>query len=190
MNYVSNLDFEVDVRVVVSYQTGNVDSRFAILGRSLQASSHGKVFVNRVETILGISLGNYLLGGFVSDHKKEVRREQKVKKLRKQTYTKELDVVKDLVVESKVIAGNEINAGVLLDLPVLETKSLALVEELITRELASPVCFSGLLQVSKTPHTGETEDRSESLISILSQLRGVSKVGLRLNHFHNVYSST
>jgi len=78
---------------------------------------------------------------------------------RGETYVEHLDVVEDVVVESEVVAGNNIDTGVLLDLPVLAAKSLALGEQVISRELAGPVCLIGLLQVSQTSHAGETQDR-------------------------------
>jgi hypothetical protein len=59
-------------------------------------------------------------------------------------YPKELDVVEDLVIEGEVITRNKINSRVLLDLPVLQTEPFALVQELIARELASPVRLGGL----------------------------------------------
>ena len=77
-----------------------------------------------------------------------------------QTYTKVLDVGENLIVESEVIAGNDIDTGLLLDVPVLETESLCLAEELSLGELAAPVSFGGLLQVTVYSHAGETEDRS------------------------------
>jgi hypothetical protein len=55
------------------------------------------------------------------------------------TYTKVLDVCEDLIVESEVIAGNDVDTGLLLDVPVLETKSLCLSKEIILRELTAPV---------------------------------------------------
>lgn len=76
-----------------------------------------------------------------------------------ETYIEHLDVVEDVVVESKVVAGDDVDTGVLLDLPVLTTESLALGEQVVSRQLASPVCLVGLLQVSQTSHTGETQDR-------------------------------
>jgi hypothetical protein len=47
--------------------------------------------------------------------------------------------VQDLVVQGKVIAGNNVDAGILLDLPVSETQSLGLGEEVSLRDLATPV---------------------------------------------------
>lgn len=85
------------------------------------------------------------------------------------TYSKVLDLVQNLIVESEVIAGNNIDAGLLLDVPVLETKSLGFAQEISLGELAAPVCFCRLLQVTVDSHTGETEDRSakDMFISIL-----------------------
>ena len=48
-------------------------------------------------------------------------------------------MVEDLVVESEVIAGDDIDTGILLDLPVGETKALGLLEELSLGELSTPV---------------------------------------------------
>lgn len=73
-------------------------------------------------------------------------------------YVEELDVVEEVVVESKVVAGDNINAGVLLDLPVLKTETLALLQEVITRELVGPVSLVGLLELTVRTHAGETED--------------------------------
>jgi hypothetical protein len=54
-----------------------------------------------------------------------------------------------MVVESKVVGGDDVDTGILLDLPVGETESLALGEELLLRELAAPVGLVGLLEVTK-----------------------------------------
>ena len=67
---------------------------------------------------------------------------------------------KDLIVESKVIAGDDVYAGFLLDVPVLKTEPLGLTKELGLGELASPVCFGCFLQVTVDSHARETEDRS------------------------------
>lgn len=74
------------------------------------------------------------------------------------TYVEHLNVVENVVVEGEVVAGNDIDTGVLLDLPVLETESLALGEEVISGELAAPVGLVGLLEVSQASHAGETQD--------------------------------
>ena len=77
----------------------------------------------------------------------------------------------DLIVESKVIAGDDINASILLDLPVSKTKSLGLCEQVGLGELSTPVCFGCLLQVTVDTHARETEDRSgvDTNISIIKK---------------------
>lgn len=67
-------------------------------------------------------------------------------------------MVEDLIVESKIVAGNDIDTSIFLDLPVLSTKSLSLAQELITRDLAAPVSLGGLLKVTELSHTGETQN--------------------------------
>ena len=77
------------------------------------------------------------------------------------TYTEELDVVEDLVVERKVIAGNDLDTSILLDLPVLQTKSLSLLQKFITRDLVTPVSLGGLLEVTESSHAGETQNSAK-----------------------------
>lgn len=55
------------------------------------------------------------------------------------TYTEVLDVREDLVIESKVIAGDDVHAGIFLDLPVGKTKTLGLSEKVGLGEVASPI---------------------------------------------------
>lgn len=98
----------------------------------LETTAHGEVLVKSVEVVLGVTLGDG---------------------------TEELVVVKDLIVESEVVAGDNIDTGILLDLPVLQTETLALSEELVTGDLSTPVSFGGLLQVTELTHTGETQNR-------------------------------
>ncbi len=43
-----------------------------------------------------------------------------------ETYTEVLDVGEDLVIESKVVARDDVDAGILLDVPVGKTKTLSL----------------------------------------------------------------
>lgn len=74
------------------------------------------------------------------------------------TYVEHLNVVKDVVVEGEVIGGNDIDSSILLDLPVLKTKTLTLGEQVFSRELAAPVSLVGLLEVSQASHTGETQN--------------------------------
>lgn len=76
------------------------------------------------------------------------------------TYTEILDVGENLIVESEVVAWDNIDTGLLLDVPVFQTESLTLSEELSLGELACPVTFSGLLQLTEGTHARETEDGS------------------------------
>lgn len=73
-------------------------------------------------------------------------------------YIEELDVVKDLVVVREVIGGDQINTGILLDLPVSETESLSLSQKVLLRDLITPVSLSGLLEVSQDSHTRESQN--------------------------------
>lgn len=74
------------------------------------------------------------------------------------TYTEELDVVEDVVVVGEVIAGDNIDAGVFLDLPVLCAKAFAFSQEVFLRKLSGPVGFGRFLQVTIDSHPRETED--------------------------------
>jgi len=99
----------------------------------LETTAHGEVLIERVEVVLAVALGDD---------------------------TEELNVVQNLVVVGKVIARNLSHTGILLDLPVLQTETLALGEELLTGGLATPVSFRGLLQVTELTHTGKTQNGS------------------------------
>lgn len=72
--------------------------------------------------------------------------------------TEELDVVKDLVVVREVIGRDDVDTGILLDLPVSSTESLSLSQEISLRDLVRPVSLSSLLEVSQGSHTGETQN--------------------------------
>ena len=67
-------------------------------------------------------------------------------------------MIEDLIVESKVVAGDDIDAGIFLDLPMLKSQSLAFLEEFFLRELVAPVGFGGFLELSVCSHARETED--------------------------------
>lgn len=67
---------------------------------------------------------------------------------------------KDLIVESKVVGWDDVDTGILLDLPVSKTEALGLSEELILGDLSAPVVLGGLLQVTVRTHARETEDSS------------------------------
>jgi hypothetical protein len=97
----------------------------------LVATAHGKVLIDAVELGLGVALWNGV---------------------------EELDVVEDVVVKGEVVGRDDVNAGVLLDLPVRQSESLALLEQLLLAELASPVGLVCLLEVPKDAHAGETQD--------------------------------
>lgn len=118
--------------MIWTYQTGDIN---ALL---LETTAHGEVLIERVEVVLGVTLGDG---------------------------SEELVVVEDLIVEGEVVAGNNIDTGILLDLPVLETKTLALSEELIAGDLVRPVSLSSLLEVTESSHAGETQNRSIQIIS-------------------------
>jgi hypothetical protein len=55
------------------------------------------------------------------------------------TYTKVLDLVEDVVVESEVVAGDDVDTGILLDLPVSKAEALGLSEEIRLGDLSTPV---------------------------------------------------
>lgn len=118
--------------MIWTYQTGDIN---ALL---LETTAHGEVLIERVEVVLGVTLGDG---------------------------SEELVVVEDLIVEGEVVAGNNIDTGILLDLPVLETKTLSLSEELIAGDLVRPVSLGSLLEVTESSHAGETQNRSIQIIS-------------------------
>ena len=77
-----------------------------------------------------------------------------------EAYPKELDVVQNMVVERKVVAGDDIDAGILLDVPVFLPQALALTQKLIAGELSTPVGLGGFLEVTIDSHARETQDGS------------------------------
>ena len=68
-------------------------------------------------------------------------------------------MIQDLVVQGEITARNDINTSILLDLPVLKTQSLRLLQKVITRDLLPPVSLRGLFEVTKSSYTRETENR-------------------------------
>ena len=84
----------------------------------------------------------------------------KSKTVRDVTDPEHLNVVENLIVEGEVIAWDDINASFALNLPVIQTKSLALAEQLVTRDLSGPVRFGGFLEVTVDSHPRETENGS------------------------------
>lgn len=78
------------------------------------------------------------------------------------THVEELDVVEDVVVKGKVVGGDDVNTGVLLDLPVGESEALSLGEEVGLRDLVGPVGLVGLLEVPKGSHAAARSNVSKS----------------------------
>lgn len=115
----------------VTHQGGYIDGRRAVGSRPLKTTAHSKVFINGSKTILGVSLRDD---------------------------AEELDVVQDLVVEGKVIAWNDVDASIFLDLPVFQSQSLSFRKQFFLGDLASPICFGSFLEVTIDPHTREPED--------------------------------
>jgi hypothetical protein len=94
-------------------------------------------------------------------------------------------VGKNLIVKSEVIAGDDVDTSILLDLPVGKTETLGLSEKLSLSELSSPVGLSCLLEVTVDTHTRETEDGS--IVCHNQRLSESNEVfsrtiDLRLNH--------
>ena len=67
-------------------------------------------------------------------------------------------MAQDLVVQSKVVAGDDVDAGILLDLPVGKTEPLSLSLEVVLGQFAAPVCFVGLFEVTKDAHAGKAQN--------------------------------
>jgi len=63
-----------------------------------------------------------------------------------------------VVVEREVVAGDHVDTGVLLELPVVSTEVLADLLELLGSDLAAPVALGGLLQLTLGANTGKTQD--------------------------------
>jgi hypothetical protein len=131
-----------------TYQTGNINTLL------LQTTAHGEVLVKGVEVVLGVALGHDTEQLDVVQDLVLRKGQQRKTKLR----VRSDETASDTYVESKVIAGNDINASSLLDLPVLQTETLALGEELIAGGLARPVGLGGLLEVTELAHAREAQN--------------------------------
>jgi hypothetical protein len=57
-------------------------------------------------------------------------------------------VVQNLVVERKVVAGDDVGTGILLQLPVSSTERLSSLEQRLLRDLSAPVSFGGFLELT------------------------------------------
>ncbi len=69
-----------------------------------------------------------------------------------------MDVVQDLVVEGKVIAGNDVDTSLFLKLPMFKTQSFALAEQLILWNLSCPESFCCFLEITIHTHARKTEN--------------------------------
>lgn len=58
-------------------------------------------------------------------------------------------MVEDVVIVGEVVGGDDVDTGILLDLPVGESEPLALSKEVGLGELVAPVGLVGLLEVPK-----------------------------------------
>lgn len=57
------------------------------------------------------------------------------------TYTEVLDVAENLIVQGKIVAGDDVDTSILLDLPMGKTEALSLSKEVGLRDLSTPVYF-------------------------------------------------
>lgn len=57
-----------------------------------------------------------------------------------QTYTNVNGMSKNLIVQGEIVAGDDVDTSIFLDLPVLLAEASGLGEEVRLRELARPVC--------------------------------------------------
>lgn len=55
---------------------------------------------------------------------------------------------------------------------MLGTETLALGEQVVARELATPVSFRGLLQVTEPTHAGETENGAGKMSVVCPEAEG------------------
>lgn len=147
----------VGVKPLHHLQRRDINGGLAIFGRLLKTTTQGEVFIDRVEVVLGVALGDN---------------------------AEELDVVKDLVVVSKVIAGDNVDTSILLDLPVLLTKPLSLSQKLITRDLVTPVSFRGFLEVTELSHARETKNSAVAKKKLVLPMTTEQEqyLNIRLNH--------
>ena len=68
-------------------------------------------------------------------------------------------MVQDMVVEGEVVAGDAVNADILLNPPVSKTESLGLCQQTIPRQFICPICLIGLLQLPVSAYAGEAKNR-------------------------------
>jgi hypothetical protein len=119
-------------------QSGNINSRGRVGGSPLQTTSHSKELIQSREVVLSVPFGDRLL------HTLKTAPVD----VEKGTNIEQLDMIQDLVIEGKVIAGDDSSTSLLLEFPVSGTKVLAGFNQLIGRNLASPVGLCGLLELT------------------------------------------
>lgn len=122
--------------------------------RLLKPSSHSEEDINRIELVTQIFCWNG---------------------------SEQLNMIQNLVIERKVIAGNEIDACIFLNLPVLQTEPLAFFEECFLGQFVTPIRFGRFLELSIRSHAGKAEDGAVEYISIAKK-KPTGIVGLRLDH--------
>lgn len=134
----------VGVKPLNHLQGGDIDTTLLV------ATAHGKVLIERGELLLGVAFRNSLCNRESSQQQSNLS----IGMLNPvMSYIEELNVVKNVVVVGKVVGRDDVDASILLDLPVSETESLALGEEVLLGDLASPVGLVSLLEVPKDTHT-------------------------------------
>lgn len=99
---------------------------------SLEASAHGEHGVNGSQVVLGVSLGDDV---------------------------EEQGVIENVIVEGEVVGGDDVDASILLLLPVDLSELLADLEEVFDGGLLAPVGLGDLLKLSVGTDSGETKDR-------------------------------
>ncbi|KAH3667498.1 hypothetical protein OGAPHI_003147 [Ogataea philodendri] len=112
-------------------QSSHVDSLGGLSGLSLQTSTHGEQNVQLWEIELGVSVWNDV----------EQQRE-----------------VQDLVVVREVVGRNDVDTGLLLQLPVLLSDLLTNSKELVSTDLASPVGLGVFLELSESSNSWESQN--------------------------------
>jgi hypothetical protein len=65
-----------------------------------------------------------------------------------------------MVVEGKVVGGDDVDTSILLDLPVCQAEPLALSKEISLGDLVTPVGLIGLLEVTKDSNSPSSQSQS------------------------------
>lgn len=104
---------------------------------SLQTSAHGEDGVDGSQVVLGVSLGDHV---------------------------EELGVVENVIVEREVVGGDDVDASILLLLPVDLSELLADLEQLVDRGLLAPVGLSDLLELSVGTDSGKPRTDERTMI--------------------------